>query len=350
MRALFKILAGLAGCLLIAASISVAIFGREAIRKGSNEYRERRLLQKVARREDYERPQVVWMGDSTLMRGTREIEIYPRFVADRLAEDHFVETRVFAQAAVDPYINYCVIGELLETSPDVVMIVANLRIMALRSGTRGFLSMASFIPPKELPRAIWLPWHLRQATIPRVLLAQGLRLSSVEQGFYLYEGLREMFREELYSEPIKLSFRDRFSRRAVMLSNYAEPISPEVIRMLAAAVDMSVRGGARTVVVVTPIPVDELRKIGRYGAQPKRIEAIRTAVESAGGRMVDLHDAISASGFRDNGGHFTEEGSARVAELLEPVVREELAHSWPIFRSSAEVGQTAAGGFVVAGP
>ncbi len=335
MRTLFKIFAAALAVLVMALAGVVYLYGDDPVAEGRKLYSSRRLLQRAIRRHKKEAPLMIWMGDSTLMRGRSKVPPYPRTLTELLKKYRFVETRLFAQPAADPYLEYCAIGKLLETNPDLIGIVANPRIMAITAGTRGFLSLASYIPLSEFGRAIWLPWHHRQVTIPRILLAKSLIFPEIERAFHLYEGLRQMFRDELYSTPLKLGFSDRFGRRSYMFAKYAQPVQRPVIDMLAATVDMAVRRGTRVLVVMTPIPIEVLRENDMYTPRTvEQVEEVGHAVEGAGGIFVDLHDALGRDGFRDTAGHFTEAGARRVAELLEPTVRAQLAESWPGFEDS----------------
>ncbi|MGB5080114.1 MAG: hypothetical protein WBO23_05155, partial [Burkholderiales bacterium] len=56
----------------------------------------------------------------------------------------------------------------------------------------------------------------------------------------------------------------------------------------------------------------------------ERFATLRAAVEGPGGVFADLHDALPASMFEDNVGHFNPEGAARMADLLRPVVEREV--------------------------
>ncbi len=303
--------------LIGATALAVHLYWGEAVREGKVLHVGRGLVERAARRRAGDAPMVSWIGDSTLMRGPKKLTPYPIVVAERLAGDQVVNTSLFAQSAVGPFVDYVVMGKLLDAEPDLIVIVANLRIMALRAqGARGVLGMASFIPAREMWRAMWLPWHHRQVTIPRLFLAHALSWRPFAEIFYFFEGLKLMFRDRLYASSLKLGFVDGVARRNLMLHRYADPIEKPVIRMLGASVDLAVRRGRRVVVMMTPMPIEALRRWNLYTDQiVEQIEVVRRTVEQAGGRFVDLHDALAPNEFRDNAGHFNEKGVDRVAEF-----------------------------------
>ncbi len=343
MRAILTITCAATAVLVAAAAIAVELYWTDAVKEGKLLHRSRDLIERAAVRHSKKRPMVAWIGDSTLMLGPKGIVPYSTRVARRLGEDRFVETALVAQAGIDPFVEYFVVGKFLENKPDLVVIVANLRILAMRGKMPGFLSLASFLPRAEMLRAVWLPWHHRQVTLPRLFLARALGLPGVENAFYFYEGLHLKFRDELYSDTLKVSFAERFEARRKMFRLYVSPIEKPVLRMLGAMVGLAFRNGRPVVVVVSPIPIAKLREKGLYSsAVPDRLETIRQVVESAGGRLVDLHDALPADEFRDLAGHFTDKGADHMAELLDPVVREELAPAWPSLGNSAKGGDDAA--------
>ncbi len=343
MRAILTIICAMTAVLAAAAAVAVHLYWTDAMKEGEYLHRNRRLVERFAVRHSKKRPMVAWIGDSTLMPGPKSLAPYSSVVARRLGKDQFVETALVAQAGIGPFAEYFVVGKFLETEPDLFVIVANLRILALREYKRGFLDMVSFLPRTEMLRATLLPWHHRQVTLPRLFLARALTLPFVEDAFYVYEGLRLMFRDELYSDTLKVSFFERAQAREHMFRHYVDPIEGPVIRMLGAAVDLAVRNGRRVVVVVSPIPTEKLRERGMYSSLLlEQLATIRRTVESAGGRLVDLHDALPADEFRDLAGHFTDKGTDHMAELLDPVLREELAPAWSSLRDSAKDGEDAA--------
>jgi hypothetical protein len=189
------------------------------------------------------------------------------------------------------------------------------------------LEIASFIPSDELIRAAFLPWHFAEITIPRLFLARTLTWPHVERLFHFTEGLRQMFRDELYTSTRRRTFMDRVRANRRGLEQYRIPIdewSPQVV-MLRAAVDLAVRSGIRTTVIMTPIQA-RVFEVDDDSASlfAERSEMVRRVVRSAGGRYLDLHDALPAELFRDLGGHFTAEGTEYVATLVEPFVREDV--------------------------
>ena len=88
---------------------------------------------------------------------------------------------------------------------------------------------------------------------------------------------------------------------------------------------MATRHGTRALVVVSPMPLDVLRKQQLFDDRriASGIAALREAVTATGGTLVDFHGALPKDAFADVEGHMTSDGMERVsALLLAPLVRE----------------------------
>ncbi len=92
--------------------------------------------------------------------------------------------------------------------------------------------------------------------------------------------------------------------------------------MLGAAVRMATARGIPSLVVVVPIPWQELARNGwydelRYG---ERISLLRRVVTANGGSLIDLHRELVDSEFSDNGGHLDTRGVEHLIRRLAPPV------------------------------
>ncbi len=175
-----------------------------------------------------------------------------------------------------------------------------------------------------------LPWHARSVTIPRLLLARAISWPGVEQGLYFVEGVRTKFRDVLKQIPPKRSKEDAVALIKSALLAYDRPLleNSPTVKMLAAAVDMSVRRGVPTTVVITPMPIAVLRERGLYGPRfLDRVAVLKRVVEAAGGNLVDLHSAVPPDEFIDQAGHYTKAGAARLTKILAPIVRAQVERS-----------------------
>jgi hypothetical protein len=93
--------------------------------------------------------------------------------------------------------------------------------------------------------------------------------------------------------------------------------------------------GAAVLVVVSPAPMQTIAAAGAWNAWRYRrlIARYRTAVEQAGGTLVDLHDAVDTDGFHSTGGfipldsHLNGLGAVRVADKLGPAIVAAMASS-----------------------
>jgi lysophospholipase L1-like esterase len=80
-------------------------------------------------------------------------------------------------------------------------------------------------------------------------------------------------------------------------------------------------------VVATPIPFELLEPLGLYDSArfDQRIAVLSEVVERAGGRLIDLHDLLGKHEFRDDAGHFSAQGTRRIADAVLPEIKKELA-------------------------
>ncbi len=290
-------------------------------------YPHRRQLARLEEAAADPPPVVAWLGDSTIYGGS-----YP----DLIARSRLGPSRPSLKVAfmgLDFWAYYQLLGPVMDRQPPVVVLVANMRVMRLPSGTRGYGDLAHLLPLGELPRTLALPFSFRGMTAPRLLLARALSTPWGEEAFHVAEGLRREFQAapfwEIFGpeEPPRSDAARRFwalSGQAAMLTAYDAPLGPDtpLVRFCRAAVRFARARGAQVLVVVSPMPTRILEHAGHYDAAraAERIAMLRREVESAGGRLLDLHDALPSEFFRDDSGHFTPAGQERMAALVWPQV------------------------------
>jgi hypothetical protein len=228
-------------------------------------------------------------------------------------------------------------GPVLEAEPELIVLVARLSAFRSRDWS-GFTynDLASMIPPEELPRTLLLPLSERSTNAGRVLLAQLLRRDWAERALWFVTGLREAWEEApLWARlgppnPPPVFDPSILTAGLRLFEVRLTPRNPQ-LRVLAAAVRMATRRGRRVLVIGAPIPTGLLAKFRGHDPDvwPPRFAVLRAAVEEAGGVFVDLHDALGSEEFADFGGHYNEEGAARVAELVGPRIEEALRSAPP---------------------
>jgi hypothetical protein len=310
--------------------LAVLCGGREALEAGRALYQHRRYLTRGLEPPPSARPFVVWLGDSTIASVGQAT--YPTLVAADLERVGLVgDSRVVATPGLNFSDYYFLMGPVLDHAPDLVVLVAHLRMFGEGLGSQTFTDLASMIPFSELGTAVALP---HQISLPRLLLLRLLRLAPVEHAVYLVEGLRSRFQEAAWWNvlgPRRPIWDVTTGMRALpdmvpnVLRAYDVPVGPRhpLVRMMAGAVGMATRRGVATLVIASPIPYEPLRDLGWYDPEvyARRFAAMRNAVEAEGGTFLDLHEALASDGFLDKGGHTNEVGTRWLAELIEPVVR-----------------------------
>lgn len=304
---LVAVLAGVAGLLL-------ALPWGDALERGRARHHYRVALGSQLQRRHAERPLIVWMGDSTLWK-QGDVVPYPRLVDRALGPR--AETLILRLPGLDAFHYYYLMGRVLEAGPDLVVVTANLRMFDPR-GAATLNDLASFVPIGELGRALSLPLEARGLSAVPLLGAQLLRLEPALQAYYAIDGMRALRAGEAVD----------LAPPGPELAQYGRALDEDapVVRMLGACVAMASRRGARVIVVVAPIPVARLEAAWLYDPAVFRTKAalLRRVVETEGGTLVDLHDALAARDFSDDSGHLDRAGNDRVAALLLPRVEREL--------------------------
>jgi hypothetical protein len=320
---------GFAASLAAGVGIALGSCGGSMAEAGREELRHRRAEFLEPRRQRPELPLALFLGDSTLMKRWA----FPRVLAGRLRER--VETQVFAWQGYEAFQHYLILGRLGRLEPRAVVLVAQHRTF-YRDEPLWYPDLLDLLPLAELPRALALPFHERGVSLPRLALSSlyGSLGPAGERALALFVGGRLVARETpglrllVPVRPPEGDVRALVQVRAERFARYATPIFPDhpAVRMLGAAVDLSRRQGARTLVVVSPIPFERLEAAGLY--QRERFEGwvdvLRQSVESAGGELMDLHRLLGVEDFTDDLGHYDARGAARVALRVQPWLEQAL--------------------------
>jgi hypothetical protein len=317
---------------------AAACFGPQALERGVKLYGYRWYVDRIlAKAPDEKRPLVVWLGDSTIMDSSRPS--YPQLLEPWLHRKG-VDSRVLAGPAFDPYVFYFLAGRVIERlDPAAVVIVARFASFHPRGSWKEFRynDMSSFLLPSLLPRTFLLPLAPRQLSPARLLLAQTLNDETAEQIFYGAEGLRRLYADAPFWEPLgppkpppvlRPAMRDVLDAHDLEVSRRQPAVA-----MLEATVRVVTEAGGVPLVIGSPIPYEALRERPDYDAAAiqRRFDTLRAIVEESGGMFLDLHELLPQSELADYAGHFTSAGALRLSHSIFPFVREALrrADGWP---------------------
>jgi len=255
---------------------------------------------------------VVFMGDSTMMDSPSWSSLIIRSL-----KRHWITAVNNVYPGQDVFHHYCAIGLALEAKPDLVVILANYRTMYPNRRLGASMSICSALTPSQLTRSLQLPFYDRGTTLIRLALIQTLRYEPVLNAVYFLEGLRRLIASPLLGRTGTAPARARERRRMTSPNQPLWPSHPHV-RMLSALVEEVRRNGAHPLVVVSPVQPVLTRSVD--AADPMQSqrsrEVVQRAVEDAGGELIDLHDFLTGSSFRDFGGHLSPEGHARMFNRL----------------------------------
>lgn len=269
-------------------------------------------------------PSIIWLGDSTLLEGRHAKVAYPTLIAPQLAR-RGIQSRVVAAPGLDSYGHYFLMGPVLALRPAAIVIVAHLRFLGdpqARSDDAHVTmnDLASYLAPADLPAALRLPLAERGLTLPRLLLAQLLKLRVVDDSFVFLQGLHRLAHTAVDEQP-KAPWPQPSRAQQLLRDAYVEiDASSPGLRMLAAAVAKARSDGVPVLVIGTPVPIDLVTATGRATIADVNadFQLIAAAVRDAGGTFLDLHDALRTSELLDNAGHFNAAGAARMAALVAP--------------------------------
>jgi hypothetical protein len=290
-------------------------------------------------------PQVVFVGDSTLMR-LAQYPSYVDFLKRDVLDPAHVGTLMLASPGIDAYAYWNLSGRIAALHPKLVVLIANLRTFMPEGGVRGLSDLAGEVPLTDLPRTLTLPYYIRGMTAPRLVLARALATPLGEDVFLTFEGVRRNVQESERwrwlgpenREPIPgeqfYRFADMSEKLLVAFDRPFGPSNP-LLRFTAASVARLSEAGVTVLVVVTPIPWERGLEANHYeeGRFAARIALLRDAVESSGGRLVDLHRGLTKQYFRDTDCHLTADGAAEMAKLLGPEVRRALTERGVLAKS-----------------
>ncbi len=276
---------------------------------------------------DPEPADVVWLGDSTVMSFTPYVG-YPRLVDARVLQPLGRRMKLFATVGLDAIGYYGLIGPALARHPRLVVLTANLRLFAPASGRATFYDLLAWLPAEEIPRLARLPYNVRGATMPSLVLMRWLRRPAVLDVVTFVEGLRHAAavsaRWDVLGPSTSPEGMIRLFARLKERSEaeYMRPLSASqpLVRFFGAAVELATRHGAQVLVVVAPIPTGTLVERGLFDgvAVARSVHALRRVVEANGGALVDASTALADEYFYDaEGGHLTTAG----AELMVQIVR-----------------------------
>lgn len=320
--------------LVVAAA--VVQFGDDAFQTGRGLYPYRDEVLPTLDTADarMDRPDVVWLGDSSIL----PVPGFPSYAGlidhEPLRRRRERSVRVVT-AGLDFFGYYTLMGRVLDLEPRLVVMVANFLSLGDASKERTFNDLIAQVPADELPvLLLQLPFGFRGLTLPAVLLARAFDTPDDEATRYLYEGLRHQVREAAVWEalgPTELpaSFEKKIRAIRRKIGVYTRPVtaSHPLVRFAAGATRMATRRGVRVLVIVTPIPMTVIGQTVDPETFTERVEVIRRAVGAAGGTVLDLHGAMPATEFRDLGTHLTGVGARHMANMVWPAMRELLDDS-----------------------
>jgi hypothetical protein len=327
---------------LLVACAGVATYrvgGPEARQTGMELYAHRWLIERVVNARSPAPPRVVWLGDSTL----QEVPAIPSYASiverDVLAPAH-LRGLVLAAPGMDFYSYWSLAGRVAALRPKAVFLVANLRTFDPAGGIRGLSDVLGEVDLADVPATLALPYYVRGMTAPRVLLARVLRTELGEDLFLTFEGVRRQSQDAAAWNVLGPAARpplpgENFQRLVTvgdgLLAAFDRPLGPgnPMLRFIRATVARLASAGAEVRVIVTPVPRERGTEARHYDRArfEARIGVLAAAVEAGGGRLVDLHRALTRGQFRDVDCHFNALGAAEMAKLLEPELRAILSGS-----------------------
>jgi hypothetical protein len=328
-RRVLAIAAGFVVTLSLGVAALLLALGPELTAAGRKDLGHRRGEFLAPERARPELPLALFFGDSTIMKSFG----YPRDIARRLRGS--LEVQQFAWQGFEGFQHYLILSRMLALEPDVVVLTAQQRTF-YRDEPLWYPDLLDLLPLGELPRALALPFHQRGVSLPRLALASlfGSLGETGEQLLEAFVGGRIVARQIpglrllVPVRPPESDVRGIVQVKRERFERFAQPIfaGHPAVEILGASVALAERRGAQALVVVSPIPIERLLAERLY--DPIRfaawVDVLRDEVEAAGGELIDLHDALAASDFTDELGHYGERGALRVSSAVQAWLRNNL--------------------------
>ncbi len=267
-------------------------------------------------------PSILFMGDSTAL-GEADYPSWVHGIGTALLQERVYPIYDIYRGQ-DTFHHYCVSGALLAWKPEVVVIIINNRMMVAKRREGVATNLCSFLPSDQLIRSLGLPWHDRGLSLVRLGLTQALRFEAIEGSVMYFEGLRRLFADHWMAPSDAALVRARARAFQRTATRYDQPVthSHPLVRALGALVSEVHRAGGRALVVVTPVPIHWMERDVPYepAVWRRRHDALNDVVTSAGGELLDLHNLLGPSEFRDIAGHLNASGHARMTNAVAPTV------------------------------
>jgi hypothetical protein len=307
---------------------------------------------------------IAFFGDSTAVSYPKRRTIPSRLQQQlaALSADTKREVRVqsLGMLGLSPYDFYFAAHETVGAEPDGVVIGFTLASMSDRFNDRFRRpAFAALLAPQQLLEASGLPIHRYGLTADKLLFYAMLGWAEVEDSWNWFASGQQRVQSarrdliEAANQLVDPEATDRFEyahNLHRMLTNnlpgqkrfnatgtkafYAKlldglPGGDPALVMLRAAIETYTDAGIPTLVYIGPFNyqhVDELGLLDR-GKLQLSILAVKEEIRASGARVVDLHDLIPDSGFRDAGEHLTVDGidgPLEVAKRIAPEIEEML--------------------------
>jgi hypothetical protein len=245
---------------------------------------------------------------------------------------------------------YCMVDEIAEAKPDLLMLELNLRLLGPQPlGSIAYPELSGHIANDRLLEAAFLPLSHAGVTLGRMLFYRGIVLAKREQEFadvltrqamlfdtreplekwldakthtHQYADLRLAWGYTLsarYLAPDTARSRDSLSHARESLGDVIDGIGedhPRLVVLQAMLQDFRKRG-IPVLVWASPINLDHLRRLGiRIDGIDRSMATIKRSVENSGARFIDLHALLRDDDFADASDHYMRDGSTSAAKRV----------------------------------
>jgi hypothetical protein len=278
-------------------------------------------------------PDLLFLGDSTLAGGG--FGGWADQVARRLGQQQQLSSRVMWFYGLDFFHYYCALAAREEIRPRALVVLAHLRMFSRPEPPGRMLELCDAIPVSE-----WSPF-LAHAFMDRgvspleLLLKQALRWEWVWEGALYAEGFRRTLREvepfatllpPLSTEILRFAepYAEIHPDQKARLSEYRVSLREALptVRMMTTTLRLAQRWDIPVIVVATPLPNNELRRVGIETRT--NIELLREISEREGAVFLDLTSSLPLTDFKDFSGHLRGGGHASVRRAVEPILLQTL--------------------------